>query len=853
MKAISFLPLFFCLLATSLFSQSNINQTLSVNSSGAAPDASAQLDVQATDKGMLVPRMTTAQRTAITAANALLVFDSDTRSFWFFDTPGAAWREIRAGNVATLQDADGNTKVQVEKNPNEDIIRFGLGGTESMVLQKSAGGSPRLELPNALFNTFIGTSAGQATTTGGFNTANGHGALYSNTTGNGNTANGASALSDNTAGNDNTANGQNALVSNATGNQNTANGHGALYSNTTGDGNTATGRLSLLSNTTGFENTATGKDAMFNTTTGNQNTAIGTNALSINTIGSNNTALGYQADMTANNLTNATAIGYDAKVGCSNCMVLGGTGADAVNVGIGTTSPDASALLDLAATDKGILVPRMTTAQRTAVTAANALLVFDTDTKSFWFFDSVAAAWREIRAGNIAALADADGNTKIQVEESPNEDIIRFDLGSTESMVLQKNAGGSPRLELHNALMNTFVGTNAGQANTTGINNTANGSQALASNTTGEGNTAHGQGALSANTTGFFNTANGWQALISNTTGFINTAVGSGALSSNTTGYSNTANGQAALFWNFSGYWNTAHGHGALYYNTVGNNNTANGVQALYFNTGGNHNAANGVQALFNNTTGNNNTAHGKDALYSNTIGTGNTANGFQALLVNTSGSNNTAFGYAADVSANNLSNATAIGNGTLVNTSDKIHLGNAAVTVIEGQVDWTFPSDARFKFNVDDATVPGLAFIEKLRPVTYQFDTRKFDEHLMQNMADSIRQRRMAGQDYSKSTAQVQTGFLAQEVEQACKNLGYQFSGLHVPESEVDNYGLAYGSFVPLLVKAVQEQQKEIEKLSRQNAGMEIEKLKAENAALKAQLEKITVALQGAGIAVEK
>jgi hypothetical protein len=43
-----------------------------------------------------------------------------------------------------------------------------------------------------------------------------------------------------------------------------------------------------------------------------------------------------------------------------------------------------------------------------------------------------------------------------------------------------------------------------------------------------------------------------------------------------------------------------------------------------------------------------------------------------------------------------------------------------------------------------------------------------------------------------------VQTGFLAQEVEQVCKKLGYEFSGLHVPESEVDNYGLAYGSFVP-------------------------------------------------------
>ena len=95
------------------------------------------------------------------------------------------------------------------------------------------------------------------------------------------------------------------------------------------------------------------------------------------------------------------------------------------------------------------------------------------------------------------------------------------------------------------------------------------------------------------------------------------------------------------------------------------------------------------------------------------------------------------------------------------------------------------------------------------------------------------------------------------------CKDLNFQFSGLHVPESEVDNYGLAYGSFVPLLVKGMQEQQVEIEKLEKLRK-LEVEELKAENAALKAQLEaekaanaarldKITAALQGAGIAVEK
>ena len=64
----------------------------------------------------------------------------------------------------------------------------------------------------------------------------------------------------------------------------------------------------------------------------------------------------------------------------------------AQNVGINTTSPDASAALDITATDKGILVPRMTTTQRTAITApATGLLVYDTTLGQFYFYSG--SAW----------------------------------------------------------------------------------------------------------------------------------------------------------------------------------------------------------------------------------------------------------------------------------------------------------------------------------------------------------------------------------------------------------------------------------------------------------------------------
>lgn len=50
-------------------------------------------------------------------------------------------------------------------------------------------------------------------------------------------------------------------------------------------------------------------------------------------------------------------------------------------VGIGTTEPDASSTLDVSSTNSGVLVPRMTTAQRDAITApAEGLLIYNTDT-----------------------------------------------------------------------------------------------------------------------------------------------------------------------------------------------------------------------------------------------------------------------------------------------------------------------------------------------------------------------------------------------------------------------------------------------------------------------------------------
>ncbi len=63
-------------------------------------------------------------------------------------------------------------------------------------------------------------------------------------------------------------------------------------------------------------------------------------------------------------------------------------------VGIGTATPNASSVLDLQSTTQGLLAPRMNTAERIAIISpAESLLVFDTDEKGFYFYNSTTTSW----------------------------------------------------------------------------------------------------------------------------------------------------------------------------------------------------------------------------------------------------------------------------------------------------------------------------------------------------------------------------------------------------------------------------------------------------------------------------
>lgn len=389
-------------------------------------------------------------------------------------------------------------------------------------------------------------------------------------------------------------------------------------------------------------------------------------------------------------------------------------------------------------------------------------------------------------------------------------------IGTTDSVALVFKVNNAKAGLIDPNKFNTFLGLRSGNSITSGTNNTA-----------------FGQSALQNNTTGWSNTANGFQALYSNTSGSYITAIGTRSLYSNTTGTHNTANGFFTLVSNTSGKYNTANGFQALYTNTIGEENTASGFQVLYANTTGNYNTAIGSNALGSNTSGNYNSAYGKSAMQLNTTGQYNTSIGNTSLLSNTTGSYNTAIGYYSDVNAGTYSNSSAIGNVSIITASNQVRIGNGSITSIGGQVGWSTLSDGRFKENVKEE-VPGLLFINQLRPVTYHYNFKKFDEYIMKSMPDSLKAKRMqTNETYQAASANTYTGFIAQEVEATAQKVGYNFSGVDNPKNEGDTYSLRYAEFVVPLVKSVQE-------LSAENL-----QLKADMALIKKQLEDLKTLIQ--------
>ncbi len=427
-------------------------------------------------------------------------------------------------------------------------------------------------------------------------------------------------------------------------------------------------------------------------------------------------------------------------------------------------------------------------------------------------------------ADSVRSIKDTDGDTKIITEYSADEDYISFYTNGSPRIVI------SPIGTIEPADDNFFIGKYSGTNNSGGFENYGIGSHTLNSNVSGNYNMAFGQMALRNNTSGDNNIALGRFALRGNTTssnciaigsyslysqkadfdtlnniaigsfaleennpkstsdGRDNIAVGYKALKKNTTGFSNQAFGNYSMQKNTTGNQNSAFGKYSLYSNTSGFQNTAFGENSLKSNTIAVYNTAIGFSSMILNETGNFNTAVGADALHSNLTGGSNTAVGMNSGS-KCKGNYNTFVGVNADISTISLvlTNATAIGYGATVSASNNIRLGNTSVTVIEGQVAFTSASDERLKKNIKDINA-GLDFIMKLHPVEFQM--KEGDDRL-------------------------NFGFIAQDIE---KLVGTNNSILTIGGDEERTMGLRYTDFIAPMVKALQEQQKQIDLLKQQN-----------------------------------
>ena len=400
-------------------------------------------------------------------------------------------------------------------------------------------------------------------------------------------------------------------------------------------------------------------------------------------------------------------------------------------------------------------------------------------------------------------------------------------IGTTDSKALLIRTNNTPSglIDPSAATRNNAIGFGSFTFGLTGSGNNAVGYRSLASLATGSANTAVGDSAAYGISSGNDNIAIGSKALQFAGTAISNVAVGSNALKQNLSS-ENIAIGKDAATANIAGANILAIGTSALLSNkltstelAIGNNalqalnagqeNIAVGYNAAFSSANASYNVLVGHYALSSATNSNRNTMIGYNTGLAYTGNGENTFVGYQAGLSQTGGNGNTYIGSGVDVAGNtSVSNSTGLGQNTVITASNQVRVGNTAITSIGGQVGWTTFSDARVKTNIRE-DVPGLSFIEKLRPVTYNYDISAL--------------RKLQGTTGPASKSAFEnirfTGLLAQEVEAAALSLGYNFSGVDKPTNEQTAYGLRYAELVVPMIKAMQEMKLQLDKQAKEIA----------------------------------
>ena len=368
------------------------------------PDASALLDMTSTTQGFLAPRMTGAQRDAIgTPATGLVIYNTDGNTMDYYN--GTIWTSFAssAGSASTVIDADSDTQIQVEESADEDIIRFDTAGTERMVI--AAGG-----------NVGIGNATPSSTldVTGDIEVSNY--VKFNGTAGDAPTyvSVGGSSLTDDSIDWDK-------IVDTM-----------ELDATTTIDMDTNTANLNFDSDTF-FIDSANNRIGIGTNTPSNKLEVLQGNIV-VKEDDDGNIGVELSADNSSgsieikNNGTNTIHLSANP----SNTTFL-----NAGSVVFGNTTADASAKVQIDSTTQGFLAPRMTAAQRDAITTpATGLVVYNTDGNTMDYYNGTIWTSFASSAGSASTVIDADSDTQIQVEESADDDTIRFDTAGTERMVI---------------------------------------------------------------------------------------------------------------------------------------------------------------------------------------------------------------------------------------------------------------------------------------------------------------------------------------------------------------------------------------------------------------------------------
>ena len=414
----------------------------------------------------------------------------------------------------------------------------------------------------------------------------------------------------------------------------------------------------------------------------------------------------------------------------------------AQNVGINTTSPDTSAALDVYATDKGFLMPRVTTAQMNAIVQpANGLAVYNTDSSSVCIYagsqwlkvilsSSISSStWTQSGSNQYSAVS---GNVGIGTSSPSN----KLDIQSSSSVAANVQSTGS------NAYVNTVSpsgqeasfnfktyssGTNYnrwlfGKSNTSesgsntgsdffinrysdagsysgqpffikrstgyvGINKSSP-SYSLDVSGTAKADSVNttyfkmSNGAVSGYILQSDSSGNAGWVSIGSTTGAVR-YVGNSYLGI-TSGYGSSGSSEGTK----SNLRNIYLGDNAGSKNTTGTANVAIGYAGMTDNTTGNYNIAVGGNSLRSNTSGEDNAALGYSSMYKNTTGSDNTACGAFSLYNNTTGTSNVAMGYSANMY--NTTGSKNVSLGYLANGNNTTGSGNVAAGYLTGILNTT-------------------------------------------------------------------------------------------------------------------------------------------------------------------